>query len=213
MMLVLVIPHEFGHFIVAKLCGVQVNEFSVGMGPLLFSTKKGETQYSIRLFPLGGFCAMEGENVDDSEEYNPRALINKTWWQKLAVFSAGVVMNVLCAAIILTISYSISGIPTNVLSEVTQGMPAAEAGMMAGDKIIEIDGMAINGWSDVNAAGDKFAEGKAVAVTVLRDGEELEFSMVPKFRGVPVLEHRYHCGNDKESCAVYKAGSCWNLAA
>ena len=67
MMLVLVIPHEWGHLIVAKLCGVKVNEFSVGMGPLLFKRQRGETQYSVRLLPLGGYCAMEGEEeaVDD----------------------------------------------------------------------------------------------------------------------------------------------------
>ena len=60
MLLILVIPHEWGHLIVAKLCGVKVNEFSVGMGPLLFKKQKGETQYSVRLLPLGGYCAMEG---------------------------------------------------------------------------------------------------------------------------------------------------------
>ena len=85
MLLVLVIPHEWGHMIVAKLCGVKVNEFSVGMGPLLFKKQKGETQYSVRLLPLGGYCAMEGEEnaVDD-----PRSYSSKTPLQKIAILLA-----------------------------------------------------------------------------------------------------------------------------
>ena len=92
MLLVLIIPHEWGHMIVAKLCGVKVNEFSVGMGPLIFKKQKGETQYSVRLLPLGGYCAMEGEEeaVDD-----PRSYSSKTPLQKIAILLAGVTMNIL----------------------------------------------------------------------------------------------------------------------
>ena len=77
MLLVLVIPHEWGHMIVAKLCGVRVNEFSVGMGPLLFQRKKGDTMYSVRLLPLGGFCAMEGEEetVDSPTSYSSKSVV------------------------------------------------------------------------------------------------------------------------------------------
>ena len=89
---IMIIPHELGHFVVAKLVGVQVNEFSMGMGPLLFQKWKGETLYSVRLLPIGGYCAMEGEN---EESGNPRAFNNKKVWQKIAVLLAGAVMNVI----------------------------------------------------------------------------------------------------------------------
>ena len=75
----LIFVHELGHFIVAKACGVKVNEFAIGMGPAIFSKQKGETKYSIRIFPIGGYCAMEGED-EDSEE--PRALNNQPAWQR-----------------------------------------------------------------------------------------------------------------------------------
>ena len=113
MLLVLVIPHEWGHLIVAKLCGVKVNEFSVGMGPLLFKRQKGETQYSVRLLPLGGYCQLEGEEeaVDD-----PRSYSSKTPLQKIAILLAGVTMNVIIAILAVTLAYAISGVPSNVLS-------------------------------------------------------------------------------------------------
>ena len=92
MLLVLVIPHEWGHMMVAKLCGVKVNEFSVGMGPLLFQKKKGDTMYSVRLLPLGGYCAMEGEEeaVDSPTSYSSKSNL-----QKIAILLAGVTMNIL----------------------------------------------------------------------------------------------------------------------
>ena len=130
MMLVLVIPHEWGHLIVAKLCGVKVNEFSVGMGPLLFKRQRGETQYSVRLLPLGGYCAMEGEEeaVDD-----PRSYSSKTPLQQIAILLAGVTMNVIIAIVVITISYAIAGVPSNTLGSVTPDSPAAAAGIQAGD--------------------------------------------------------------------------------
>ena len=155
MLLVLVIPHEWGHLIVAKLCGVKVNEFSVGMGPLLFKRQKGETQYSVRLLPLGGYCQLEGEEeaVDD-----PRSYSSKTPLQKIAILLAGVTMNVIIAILAVTLAYAISGVPSNVLSGVTPDSPAAEAGIQEGDKIIEIDGIRIRNWDSVVTAVDKTYE-------------------------------------------------------
>ena len=134
MLLVLIIPHEWGHLIVAKLCGVRVNEFSVGMGPLLFKKQKGETQYSVRLLPLGGYCSLEGEEeaVDD-----PRSYSSKTPLQKIAILLAGVTMNIIIAILAMTLAYAISGIPSNTLSAVTPDSPAAEEGVQEGEKIIE----------------------------------------------------------------------------
>ena len=89
---VLIAVHEFGHFITAKLFGIRVNEFSIGMGPALFKREKGETLYSLRLLPIGGYCAMEGE---DEESDDPRAFGNAAAWKKVIVLVAGAFMNFL----------------------------------------------------------------------------------------------------------------------
>ena len=178
MLLVLVIPHEWGHLIVAKLCGVKVNEFSVGMGPLLFKKQKGETQYSVRLLPLGGYCALEGEEtaVDD-----PRSYSSKTPLQKIAILLAGVTMNVIIAILAITLAYSISGVPSNTLGSVTPGSPAEAAGIQAGDKIVEIDGTAIRSWNDVITTIDGYHEGDKMEIVYRRDGKTQEVFLTPEF--------------------------------
>ena len=100
---VLIAVHELGHFLAAKLCGVQVNEFSIGMGPCLWKREKGETQYSLRLLPIGGFCAMEGEG---EESESPRALGNQGFWKKLLIFAAGAGMNFLTGLLIIAILFA-----------------------------------------------------------------------------------------------------------
>ena len=87
---ILIFVHELGHFVCAKLSGVQVNEFSMFMGPAIWKKKKGETLYSIRCIPLGGYCAMEGE---DEETDNPRSFQKAAWWKRLIILSAGAAMN------------------------------------------------------------------------------------------------------------------------
>ena len=130
--------HEFGHFITAKLSGIKVNEFALGMGPKLFSFKKGETQYSLRLFPIGGYCAMEGEDEDSPE---PRSFNNAKVWKRMIVIIAGAVMN-----IILGIIFSfIMVIPQEAYSSTTveQFDPrsySANCGLQIGDKIVKVNG-------------------------------------------------------------------------
>ena len=89
---VLIAVHELGHFLAAKACGVRVNEFSIGMGPTILHKTKGDTTYSLRLLPIGGFCAMEGEEEDSND---PTALNNQSFWKKLIIFAAGAFMNFL----------------------------------------------------------------------------------------------------------------------
>ncbi|MBQ0004246.1 MAG: RIP metalloprotease RseP [Clostridiales bacterium] len=178
MLLVLVIPHEFGHMIVAKLCGVQVNEFSVGMGPLIFQKQKGETMYSVRLLPLGGFCAMEGE---DEESENPRAFNNKKPSQKIAVLLAGVMMNVLLALIIVFGVLTSTGVPTTTLSEVQKGSPAYEAGLKEGDKIIAIDGNETESWAEVVAAITEYHEGDTLEISTIRNGRNQVRFVKPEY--------------------------------
>ena len=114
---VLIFVHEFGHFIAAKACGVKVNEFSIGMGPAFFKKQKGETLYSLRISPIGGFCAMEGEDEDSNDE---RAFNRKPAWQRAVVLAAGAFMNLLTAVILMIIIAFWSGQATTVVDEVRQ---------------------------------------------------------------------------------------------
>lgn len=98
----LIFPHELGHFLVAKMVGVKVNEFSFGMGPAIFKKQKGETLYAIRLLPVGGYCAMEGEDEKSDDE---RAFVNKPAWARIAVLIAGAAMNIIIAVLVATITY------------------------------------------------------------------------------------------------------------
>lgn len=99
----LVATHELGHFLAAKACGVRVEEYAIGMGPALFKHTRGETQYSLRLFPVGGFCAMTGE---DEESDDPRALTRQVWWKQLIIFVAGAAMNLLTGFLIVVCLYA-----------------------------------------------------------------------------------------------------------
>ncbi|MBR2547956.1 MAG: site-2 protease family protein [Eubacterium sp.] len=96
--IVLIVPHEFGHFITAKILGVKVNEFAFGMGPAILQKQGEETLYSVRIFPIGGYCALEGENEDTGD---PRAFNSKPGWVKIIILSAGVIMNVVTAFLIM----------------------------------------------------------------------------------------------------------------
>ena len=100
---VLIAVHELGHFLAAKACGVRVNEFSIGMGPALFHRQKGETEYAIRILPIGGYCAMDGE---DEESDDPRSLTKQSLWKKLLIFAAGALMNFLAGFLLILILYS-----------------------------------------------------------------------------------------------------------
>lgn len=177
MLLVLIIPHEWGHMTVARWCGVKIKEFSVGMGPLIFKKQKGDTQYSVRLLPLGGFCAMEGEEeaVDSPTSYS-----SKTNLQKIAILLAGVTMNVIIAVVAVTIALCASGVVCNTLDSVQAGSPADAAGIKAGDTIVAVNGVTTNTWeSVVNEISSYKGEG-ALDITCERDGEEYTTSVTPE---------------------------------
>ncbi len=198
----LIFPHELGHFIAAKACGVQVNEFAFGMGPKLLKKQRGETTYSVRLVPIGGFCAMEGEDTEESED-NPRAFNNKKWWQKIIILVAGAGMNILIAMIALTILAGVGGMPTNSIEKVTENGPAFSAGIMAGDRITKINDSEINSWVDVtNAFAGNINEETLLSITVDRDGETKTFEVTPQ-KGD---DGRYIIGiHSKVSHNVFKA--------
>lgn len=173
---VMIFPHELGHFIAAKKMGVKVNEFAFGMGPVIWKKQKGETLHSIRLFPIGGFCAMEGEDEDSDE---PRAFSNKKPWQKIVVLAAGSFMNVVCAILVMVLVVGILGFTTTTIDTVAEGSPAAEARMMAGDEILSINDKEVKSWGDIPQFIAE-SEGEAVTVKVDRDGTTENLTVVPE---------------------------------
>lgn len=176
----MIFPHELGHFIAARFCKVQVNEFAFGMGPAIYQRQGRETLYSVRLVPVGGYCAMEGEDTDEASD-NPRAFNNKRWWQKIIILVAGAAMNVLIAILALTIISAAYGMSTTVIDQVTEDSPAMEAGIEPGDRILSIDGEEVEEWTDVAiliAAGA--AEDGVIDITVDRDSGETTVTVTPE---------------------------------
>ena len=178
--------HELGHFIAAKKMGVKVNEFAFGMGPTIWKKQGRETLYSIRLFPIGGFCAMEGEDGSEDEAdgrpvaVDPRAFSQKKPWQRIVVLAAGSVMNILCAILVMSLVLGISGFTTNRIGEIAAGGPAEAAGLMAGDEIIAVDGTETESWNDVIAAMPDTDE--SVNLLIERDGENKEIQVAHRYR-------------------------------
>lgn len=168
MFCILIFVHELGHFIVAKACGVKVNEFALGMGPAIFKKQKGETLYALRAIPIGGYCAMEGEDEDSEDE---RAFNKKNAWQKAAIVVAGAAMNLLLCLIIMIGISIYSGTPNTTIGELSPGAPAEAAGLKVGDEIVMIDNTEINEWTDITdvitAAQD------SVTVVVNRGGQQM----------------------------------------
>ena len=165
----LIAIHEFGHFIVAKACGVKVNEFSIGMGPLLLHRQGGETQYSLRLFPIGGFCAMEGEDEDSDDE---RAFRRAPAWKQFLILVAGAGFNFITGLIIVLCLYaSMTTYTEPVLSGFMEGFPLeGEAYLMEGDEIVAINGRRVLLTGDISTIL-ALEDSETVDVTVRRNGE------------------------------------------
>ncbi len=168
---ILIAIHEFGHFTAAKLCGVKVEEFAIGMGPALFKKQKGETVYALRILPIGGFCAMAGE---DEESDDPRAFTNQGFWKKFVILCAGSFMNLVLGIVLILIMYAgAQAFVTPTIDHFMDGCPyeGAEA-MQPGDTFYSIDGQRIYLVSDVSSfliRGDGVYD-----IVMLRDGEKVE---------------------------------------
>ena len=165
----LIFVHEFGHFITAKAVGIRVNAFAIGMGPVLFKKIRGDTEYSLRAFPIGGFVKMEGEEENSDD---PRAFNNKPMWAKALVVIAGSFMNLLTTIVILSLILFAMGFPTATIKSVTPGDPAMLAGIKAGDTIISIADKSITSWEDVSES-IVTSSGETIKITVDRNGEQL----------------------------------------
>ena len=177
----LIFIHELGHFVAAKTFGVQVNEFSMFMGPVLFKKQKGETLYSIRLIPIGGFCEMEGENGDS---ISPRSFTAAAWWKRLVILVAGPLMNLVAGLVLFGCFFAPQEryiVP--VVEQVEQGSAVAadenRDGIREGDRILEIDGERIYMYSDfdlvltANADSQNNPENRH-DIVLLRNGQRVE---------------------------------------
>lgn len=142
--------HEFGHFITAKKFGVQVNEFAIGMGPKLFQFERGETKYTLRLLPIGGYCALEGEN---EESDNERAFINKPVWQRMIVIVAGAFNNIVLGLVMMAILVVQSPVfSSTTISDFAQSAFTSKSGLQTGDKFLEIGDYKITNSRDITFA-------------------------------------------------------------
>lgn len=167
--------HEFGHFFTAKLCGIQVNEFAIGMGPTLFHFQKGETRYALRLFPIGGFCAMEGEN---EESPNERAFNQKPVWKRFLVVMMGAVMNLLLGLILMMILLlQQSAFSSTTISQFSDNSAMQAAGLQTGDTFVSVDGYRIYGDKDLTFSLAT-ANPDSVDIIVNRGGQSVTFQNV-----------------------------------
>lgn len=175
----IILFHEFGHFLFAKLNGIGVTEFSLGMGPRLFSFQKGETRYSLKLLPIGGSCAMVGEDTD--EEELPGSFNAASVGGRISVVAAGPVFNFILAFVLAVIIVGFVGYDPSEVVEVESGSPVAEAGLEKGDVITEYDGYHVDLAKDlyVYMYLNDLKEGDTVTMTVKRDGETRTITYTP----------------------------------
>ena len=214
---VLIFVHEFGHFITAKLSGVQVNEFAMFMGPAIWQKQIGETLYSIRCIPIGGYCAMEGE---DEESDNPRAFNRAAWWKRLVILVAGAAMNFLTGVVIFAGLYLPAQVVVEpVIVEFTDCCTFnGENGLRLGDEILEIDGEKIYLNSDITTLLSLNPTG-VHDLKILRDGEVLEWHDYPMTHtcvdenGNEFIHYGFGFGQAREASFADRVDLVWGVTA
>lgn len=172
----LVMIHELGHFTMAKLNDVKVEEFAIGMGPKLIGFRKGETLYSIKALPIGGYVKMLGE--DGEETFDSRAFSNKKPTQRLSIVAAGPIMNLVLSIVIFSIIAGSKGYLAPIVDKVVPNLPAQQAGMQQGDKILKIDNKKILTWEDFYTQ-IYMNKGEEMNVTYKRGSEVKETKLIP----------------------------------
>lgn len=187
---ILIMVHEFGHFAVARLCGIAVKEFSLGFGPVIWQhkSKKSDTTFSIRPIPMGGYCMFYGDTDDDpngSTKDDPRNYNKAPVWKRMLSVLAGPGMNFVLAFVVSIALMGVYGAvaTTPVVHEVEAGMPAAEAGLQAGDIFVRVNQTEVENGTvqDVSNAIGADASSAPVEITVLRDGQEQTFTVTPQY--------------------------------
>ena len=185
----LIFIHELGHFVAAKLSKVRVNEFSMFMGPAIFKKQVGETLYAIRCIPIGGYCAMEGENEDTED---PHSFQKAAWWKRLIILIAGSFMNFLTGVVLIAIILSCSKnyADTKLVSIEPNSSVAVAGGLQAGDRILSFNGTKVDIYADF-ALESYFQTDGNYDVTVEREGRKL------KLEDVPFVRQDFGDGNGK----------------
>jgi regulator of sigma E protease len=181
---IIIVIHEFGHFAVAKLFKIRVETFSVGFGPRLIGFRRGDTDYRISALPLGGYVKMSGENPGDTITGDPREFLSKPKWQRFLVASAGPIMNIVLAFVLLTglLMHGME-VPEVLYSQAVVGFvkpdsPAASSGIQSQDRIIQLDGKVNPKWQDVSLIVGTNA-GRTLAMVLDRNGQKLETTITP----------------------------------
>ncbi|WP_278550188.1 RIP metalloprotease RseP [Cloacibacillus evryensis] len=182
-----VMSHEGGHYWAARFRDVMIHEYSFGMGPVIWSRRKGETQYSFRAFPIGGFVKLEGEDAGEEGEEKPagydpkRSLANKKPWERILIIGAGASVNIALAWILTAAylsGYGIYNMEVPKLGNIMENPPAYSAGLKSGDIIRSIDGRELKNWADIRKnIQDKDKRGDRFDITVERGGEEKHFAI------------------------------------
>lgn len=180
---ILVLVHELGHFVMAKKTGMFVKEFAIGFGPQLIRKKIGDTVYSLRCIPLGGFNDIAGMDPSD-DEAGDRSYFRKPIFQRMLVIVAGAAMNLILPIFLFWGLIYFNGVanpsPEPVLGEVVENTPAARAGLKNGDRIIRMDDKAINSWQDFTSVV-KDGAGHTYRVVLERDGKQQETTLTPEY--------------------------------
>lgn len=175
--MVMITLHEFGHFIMAKSVGVRVLEFSIGMGPALLKKQGADTLYSLRLFPIGGYCKLDGE---DDESDNPAAFCNQKLWKRFLVVSAGAVLNLILGFLLFAVIVGVTGpFRSNTIGKVEERAYLDECGIIAGDKIIGLNGHRINSYNDITLYSDELSAEAPSELVIKRGGQKLKFEVMP----------------------------------
>ncbi len=184
---IIVIAHELGHFLSARALGIPVLEFGVGMGPKVLNIRRGETEYSLCAFPIGGFCKYKGD--DDGDFDDPGALNNQPPWKRFITVASGPLMNFVLAFVVSVLYVTLLGTPSKALPqihEIIDGMPAQQAGLLPGDIVTSINGVPISYDTEgsvllhqnISAA----EPGKQIVLEVQRDGQPQTLTMMPTAR-------------------------------
>lgn len=195
---VVVIAHELGHFLIAKLNGIRVVEFAIGMGPALIKFTKGETKYVLRLLPLGGACMFEGEdgiysekNEDGKPQQKQEGAFNEAnVWARIATVFAGPFFNIILAFLLSLIVVGFSGSTKPTISSLMSGYPAQQAGLQVGDVITKIDGERIYLQGEVTLISS-LNQGESLKVEYLRGADKYETLLIPQFSEE---DQRYYMG-------------------